>query len=83
MNISIASANWQQLKGALLAQWGAITGNHLCRSTGSRMQRAGSLHVAHEVVKERLAREIDRVQRRSRTKPKAPRPGHLPLYLVS
>ena len=69
MNLRKAIGHWQQFKGALVASWGTIAGDRRRKACGRRMQRAGRLDVAYEMIKEALARDIDCAQRRSRTPP--------------
>ncbi|MEO8135955.1 MAG: hypothetical protein ABI831_18510 [Betaproteobacteria bacterium] len=65
MNSSIASGRWQQLKGALAVQWGALTGDRLRVINGRHQQLTGGLHVAYGIAKDQLARQINGIERRS------------------
>ena len=66
MNGNIARGKWQQIKGALVSQWGRATGDHLLMMTGRHLQLVGGLGVACGQAKADIGRQIDGVQRRSR-----------------
>ena len=65
MNCSIAQGRWQQLKGALAAQWGQITGDGLGVIAARHRQRVGELHASTSAAQDEIAREIERIRRRS------------------
>jgi uncharacterized protein YjbJ (UPF0337 family) len=66
MNSNIARGKWQQFKGAVTAQWGSITGDHLRVMAGRHLQMVGGLHAAYGQAKDEVGRQIDGVHRRSR-----------------
>ena len=63
MNIRIAKGNWQRLKGALIAQWGVLTGDHLRIVAGRHQQISGRLHVAYAIAQQELGRQMPSVRR--------------------
>lgn len=65
MNSSVAQGRWQQFKGALEAHWGQVTGDPLSVLVGRHRQRVGKLHAATALAQNDIAREIERIQRRS------------------
>jgi uncharacterized protein YjbJ (UPF0337 family) len=66
MNSNIARGKWQQLKGAVSARWGHVTGDHLRVITGRHSQMVGGLHAAYGQAKDEIGHQIDGVHRRSR-----------------
>jgi len=65
MNLNIAKGNWQRLKGALIARWGALMGDHLRIVAGRHQQIAGRLHIAYGIAQQELGRQMATVRRRS------------------
>lgn len=65
MDSNIPRGKWQQFKGAVTAQWGHATGDHLRVMTGRHMQLVGGLHAAYGQAREEVGRQIDGVHRRS------------------
>lgn len=65
MNSNIAQGNWQQIKGAVIAQWGRATGDRSRVHAGRHLQMMGAMHAAYGRVKDEVGRQIDRVVRRS------------------
>jgi len=65
MNRNIAKGNWQRLKGALIAQWGALTGDHLRVIAGRHQQISGRLHIAYGVAQRELGRQMAGIHRQS------------------
>ena len=67
MNRSIANGKWQQITGALAVRWGALTGDRLRVINGRHRQLTGGLHVAYGMAQDALGREMDGIERRSKT----------------
>ena len=65
MNSAIAYGRWEQLKGAVTAQWGHVTGDPLSVIAGRHRQRVGELRAATGAASDQIAREFERIQRRS------------------
>jgi uncharacterized protein YjbJ (UPF0337 family) len=64
---NIAKGHWQRLKGALIARWGALTGDHLRVVAGRHQQIAGRLHIAYGVAQRELGRQLASIKRRSQS----------------
>lgn len=66
MNSNIARGKWQQLKGAVTAQWGHVTHDPLRVMAGRHLQMVGGLHAACGQARDEVGRQIDEVHLRSR-----------------
>ena len=64
MNTNIAKGNWQRFKGALIARWGALTGDHLRVVAGRHQQISGRLHVAYGNAQQQLGRQMAQIHRK-------------------
>lgn len=65
MNRLIARGTWQQFRGAITAQWGQVTGDHLRVTAGRHLQKMGGMDAACGRALDEVGRQIDGVHRRS------------------
>ena len=65
MNYAIAHGRWQQLKGAVAAHWGRLTGDRLSVISGRHWQRVGELEVSMRSAQAQIGREVEAIIQRS------------------